>query len=179
MSEYNEINHPSCNEHWKIIEDFPNYMISDLGNVLSLRTNKLRSVSIGKRGYPVVSLRKGGKTYLKTIHRLVAVAFIPNPLNLREVNHIDGIKSHSYKSNLEWVTPQQNIVHARTVGLHTSDGDKIVYQYTKSGELLHIYKSASEASRITGICRCNICSVARGNTNNKSAGGYIWKYERI
>ena len=168
-------------EEWRVIDDFPNYMVSNFGRVKNRINNRMRSISVGKRGYPVVSLRKDNKTYLKIIHRLVAVAFIPNPNDLPQVNHIDGIKTHSYKSNLEWVSSRDNNLHARRTGLHKSDGDRAVMQIDKSNNVVNCYKSVSEASRVTNITRCTINAVLHGYVNgkgyrHKTAGGYKWRY---
>lgn len=178
MSKENKVdnvNHPP--PIWKTIEEFPDYEISNNCQIRNKKTGHVKKQSIGKRGYLVVSMRKGGKGYLRTVHIMYARAFIPNPQNLPMVNHIDGDKTHCTYENLEWCTAKENVNHARITGLHKSDGDKSVSQYDICGNLISKFKSASEASRITGISRSNICSVARGNTKFKTAGGYIWRYE--
>lgn len=172
-----ELVRPSPPPIWKTIEEFPNYEISMDCVIRNKKTGHIKKQSVGKRGYLVVSMCKDNKVYLRTVHILYARAFIPNPKGLPMVNHKNGNKINCTFDNLEWTTARDNVLHARLTGLHTSDGDKKVSQYSKDGNLIATYKSASEASRITGIKRCNICSVARGNTRQKSAGGYIWKYE--
>lgn len=162
---------------WVKINEFPNYEISNSGSIKNVRTGHILKPSISKRGYPVVNLYKNGKGHLKTVHLLFAKAFLPNPLKLTQINHIDGNKSNFNLSNLEWCTARENNLHARNTGLHNSDGDKRVSQYDKQNVLIKTYKSASEASRATKIDRCTICAVARGNTKNKTAGGYYWRYE--
>lgn len=168
-----KVNHPE--EIWVTIEEFPQYEISNTAKVRHKTKKKERKLSIGKRGYPVISFRKDGKQYLRTLHILFARAFIPNPENKLEVNHIDGDKCNCTLNNLEWVSSKENNNHARETGLHTSDGDKQIGQY-KDGQLIAVYKSASEASRITGFNRGNICSCARGNTKLKTTKEYEWKY---
>lgn len=169
------VNHPL---DWVVIEEFPNYEIARSGMIRNKTTNKVKKISKGHRGYPVVSLRKNGKMYLRTVHILLARTFIANPQNKPEVNHIDGNKANYKLENLEWVTRKENDNHARRTGLHKSDGDKPVLQYTKDMILVNRFKSASEAARKTGYNRSNISSAARGNTRLKSYKGYIWKYER-
>lgn len=126
-----------------------------------------------------MNLFKNNKHKLCTVHRLVANAFIPNPSNLPQVNHINGDKTNNNVANLEWVTSYQNLIHARKTGLHTSDGDKEVIQL-KDGIEINRYKSASEASRQTGIRRSSICNVCRKYSWNGhhclTAGGYEWEY---
>ena len=164
-------------EEWRNIDEFPDYKISNFGRVMNNKTGYIKKPSIGKRGYYVYSMQKDGKSYLRTTHIMLARSFIPNPQNLEQINHIDGNKLNCSIENLEWVSPRDNMLHARKMGLHKSDGDKETAQYSLDGnQLINVYKSASEAARQTGLSRSNICSVARGNTREKSCGGYIWRY---
>lgn len=163
-------------EEWVKIEEFPMYSIKRNGDVRNDKTGVVKHPCFGLRGYPVVSLVKDGKSYLRTIHILLARTFIPNPENKPQVNHIDGDKLNFSLENLEWVTAKENNQHARRTGLHKTDGDKPIKQIDCFGNIVCIYKSASEASRKTGINLGNICGVARGNTRAKTAGGYKWEY---
>lgn len=105
-------------EIWKETE-VQGYFISNLGN-LKGRSNKNVKQQIGKTGYYVYALypngRKGGCKCVK-IHRLVAKAFIPNPENKPQVNHIDGNKLNNRWDNLEWCSNQENTIHAWKNGL--------------------------------------------------------------
>ena len=163
-------------EEWHTIPDFPNYEITETGKIRHKEKKKIRKASPSKRGYPVVSLRKDGKQYIRTIHILVARTFIPNPENKPEVNHKDGNKWNYRLNNLEWVTSRENKIHARKTGLHKSDGQKRVAQFDKNGTIICTFDSATLASKETGIGRSNITAVARGNTRLKTAGGYYWRY---
>ena len=172
------------NEYWVILQEFPDYSISKSGFIKNNKTGHIKHPSIGARGYPVVSLQKDGKQYLRTIHILLGRTFIynDNPKEKTQINHIDGNKENFNLSNLEWVTPQENIIHARKTGLHISDGDKAVIQLSKDGEIIAEYKSASEASRQTGIGRANICNVCRHYVSKEgkrylTAGGYKWEWK--
>lgn len=172
------------NEIWKVIEEFPDYEISNLGRIFNNKHHRFLHPSIGARGYPVVNLTKDGKAYLRTVHILLGRAFIFNDdtEHKTQINHIDGNKTNFNLNNLEWVTPAENMVHARKTGLHTSDGDKAVCQYDLNGNFIAEYKSASEASRQTGIGRSNICNVCRKALNQhgnpyKTAGGYKWEWK--
>lgn len=164
---------------WVTIDEFPNYQITKDGRVRNIKSGKERKPSVGKRGYYVLSLRKDKKFYLKTLHRLIAITFIPNPQNKPEVNHIDGNKLNCSLENLEWVTRKENDRHARVTGLHTSDGDKMIGQF-KDGVLIQTYKSISAAARQNGYNRTLIsgCVNHRKNKGRKPLEkykGYEWR----
>lgn len=94
-----------------------NYLIYDNGECYNIKTKKFLQGSIKSNGYKMVTLtiNKEKKTLL--VHRLVAEHFLPNPDNKDYVNHIDGNKLNNNVSNLEWVTPQENRIHALKTGL--------------------------------------------------------------
>ncbi len=104
-------------EIWKPIKGYEGrYEISNLGNVYSNLSNKCLAISLGDRYYKVtISNDKGPKT--KTVHRLVAEAFIPNPNKYPQVNHIDGNRANNCASNLEWCTQLYNNRHATRLNL--------------------------------------------------------------
>ncbi len=110
-----------CEEIWKDVTEYPDlFMVSNLGNVWSKRTNKILKPTKTKSGYLTITTRIGGrngKCISKRIHRWVADAFIPNPDNKPFVNHKDGIKTNNVLGNLEWVTAKENAVHAVDLGL--------------------------------------------------------------
>ena len=109
-------------ETWKIIEEYPNYMISNLGNIKSLnykRTGKeqLLKQNINGRGYCYVNISINNKYKNILIHREVAKAFIPTNNEKLDINHKDGNKQNNCVDNLEWCTRSQNIQHAFDNGL--------------------------------------------------------------
>lgn len=105
-------------EEWKDITGYEGlYMLSDLGNVKSIYSNKILKPSANKYGYVRFSATKDKKQKTLRIHRLVAESFIPNPNNLPQVNHIDGNKLNCTKGNLEWSTDSENKLHAYANGL--------------------------------------------------------------
>ena len=104
-------------EYWKDIEGFPNYQISNLGNVWSKKTNRILKPYKTNRGYLTVGFWLDGKKKRLSIHRLVAQAFLTNPQNFPEVNHINGYKTDNNLDNLEWATGRNNILHAYQAGL--------------------------------------------------------------
>ena len=103
-------------EKWKIIEEFPRYLISNKGRIKILSTLEDKKVFIKDDGYIATTLGNGKQSY-KYVHRLVAEAFIKNKHNKPQVNHINGIKGDNRAENLEWMTPAENIRHAIDTGL--------------------------------------------------------------
>lgn len=101
-------------EVWENIKGFDNYQISSFGNIERIGKTKLIKLNgtINNCGYKVFSLRKDGKTYVKTAHKLVAEHFIENKHNYKFVNHIDGDKTNPKHDNLEWCTHRENLSHA-------------------------------------------------------------------
>ena len=174
----------ALSETWSPIDFLQGkYEVSTLGRIRNSITKFVRKTTPSKRGYPVFSCTLNGKFMLVNVHKCVAQAFIPNPKNKPQVNHIDGDKTNNCVSNLEWATSKENTAHARNVGLHTSDGDKEVIQI-KDGIVIGEYRSASEAARQTGIGRSNIANVCRGYVSKEgkhclTAGGYVWKWKNL
>lgn len=113
-------------EEWKPLKGFENqYLISTHGRVMIRASKKIRKPWTTQDGYLRVSLYKDGEQYNKSIHRLVAETFILNEAKKPQVNHIDGNKINNHYSNLEWVTNQENIDHARENGLY-DNADKLM-----------------------------------------------------
>lgn len=169
-------------EVWKEIEGYPNYQISNLGRVKSLnylRTGKEKIMKgyKDKYGYLYVGLYKEGKVKMLKIHRLVALAFIDNPDNLQQVNHIDENPTNNSVDNLEWCTAKYNINYG-TRNKRASESKSLpILQFSFDGEFIKKWDSATEASRVLGINQGNICSCLKGKL--KTAGNYIWCYAII
>jgi hypothetical protein len=104
----------------KPIPNYERYLITEDGQVFSTKSNKLlRQYDVGK-GYKAVELwnSNGGKRH--TIHRLVALTYLPNPDSLPFINHKDLDKTNNHVSNLEWCTAQLNVLHAINSGVHAA-----------------------------------------------------------
>lgn len=174
------------NEVWKDIPNFEGlYQVSNLGRVRSLpktvktkgngqATHKAKILNIctSGNGYQYVGLSKNGHYYSRRVHRLVALAFIPNPDHFTQVNHLDGDKHNNRLSNLEWCTPLQNVRHAVKNGLIKKE--QIVVQL-KNNRIIGIYHSIREASKITGCDNSSIAKAVKNSKEIKHCGGYTWK----
>ena len=160
-------------EKWRSIAGYEGlYEVSDLGRVRSLKFGKTKILKPGRvgGGYLMVVLCKDGKVRCMKVHRLVASAFIPNPLGLETVNHIDEDKTNNDVSNLEWMSRTDNVAYSQP-----QRAERQVRMLDKStGEPLATFPSLIEAARATGISDGNICSCLKGRY--KSAGGYVWHY---
>jgi hypothetical protein len=128
-------------------------------------------------GYFSVCLTNGKIETKISVHRLIAIAFIPNPENKPQVNHIDGVKTNIFFKNLEWNTPKENVQHAYKTGLSKSGehhkDSKPISQYTLCGQFIKTWPSSGEIKRTLGISTGCISSCARGE--RPTAHGFIWK----
>lgn len=182
-------------EYWKPIPGYLDlYEISSFGRVRSLerfindrgcvylRKSKLLKLSKNKDGYLAVTLYKSGQRKTFKVHRLVAMAFIPNPDNLPMINHKDCNPANNTVENLEWCTQKYNVSYGtanqrRSKTLQNCNHfSKPVYQYTLDGVLVRVWPSAAEAGR-NGFCESHVAACCRGE--RKTHRGYIWSYTPI
>ena len=152
-------------EIWKEIQGFEGeYAISNKGNVKNLKSGRIIDGAYNSMGYKQIKL-KGKKYY---IHRLVALAFIPNPNNLPQVNHIDEVKTNNNVSNLEWCSASYNINYS--IYKHSCK----INQITKDGELVKTWESSMQIERETDYHQSYIIQCCKGK--HKQAYGYRWEY---
>ena len=171
------------NEIWKDIPGYEGrYKISNYGKVLGVKRNKILKNSIDRRGYSYVSLYKDRTEKRTTIHRLVALTFVPNPENKPYVCHKVAISNGGDNSvnNLYWGTVQDNANDRTRDGNHSKAMEektgKPVLQIDKNTKnIINEYNSISEAASAINGHIGNICSVCNGT--RKTANGYIWKYK--
>ena len=155
------------------------YLVTSDGDVIGEKSGKILKPSRLNSGYLRVKLYKNAQPKMFMVHRLVAGAFIPNAQNKSQVNHKDGNKRNNAVSNLEWVTPSENEIHAYRTGLNTTafaiaSTKKRVVQQTMFGETLKVWDSIGDACRATGIPSGNITHCCKGRIRH--AGGYKWHY---
>lgn len=160
-------------EIWKDVKGYEGkYQVSNLGRIKSLnyhRENieKIMTPRTDKDGYIIISLCLRGVNKTKKVHRIVAEAFISNPNNLPQVNHIDEDKTNNNANNLEWCTSKYNTEYSQAkqvIGIKL-DGTSIVK-----------FKSIVEASKFVGVSKQCISECCNKRRWVKSAGGYKWYF---
>ncbi len=174
---------------WKCIDGWDGYEINQNGEVRSYRNNYGNIIKIphilkpqlNNHGYYTVHLHSKTKRKILTIHRLVAITFIPNHNKKPQVNHINGIKTDNKVKNLEWVTCSENIQHAYDTKLklpskyvpHDIPSSMQVYQFSLDGTLLDKYKSMGEARVKTGAFHIHDCLYGKRG----QSGGFRWSFK--
>lgn len=168
-------------EDWKYIKGFEGiYIISNRGRVISMtRTvliKKSKKGGYGKRiqkgtiiktvklkiGYEKVCIHKNGTDLDISIHRLVALHFIPNNENKPQVNHLDGIRNNNLWYNLEWTTISENHLHAYKYLGRTNPASKEIIMIDKNGKELARYANCTEASKYVKKDKTTISDYIRG-----------------
>jgi len=168
-------------EKWKTIKDFPNYEISNMGKCRNKNKKFLQGTQV-KSGYLKYGL--GYNNRKKSAHRLVALAFLPNPNNYNSVDHIDRNKLNNNVDNLRWANPKMQ--RANRNAQSTNGHYKKIWRISiKTDEKLQLYNSLKEAiewCRDKGLCKSskktpgvgNIVGVAKGRLKHRY--GYKWEY---
>lgn len=185
-------------EVWKDVVGYEGlYQISNLGRIISVarsyidrtgikynKKSNFMNYGIANNGYYSVMIRRNGTAKLSLVHRLLAIAFIPNPNNYSCINHIDGNKLNNSISNLEWCTYSKNNTHAYTVGLKTPcwtgiigknhPQSKPIYQLDDNGIIINYFYCTKDAHRQLGFSYKAISNCLRGK--QKHAAGFVWKF---
>ena len=189
-------------ERWMPVQGYEGfYSVSNLGRVKRDKSKRWAGVcgvvdvqekiltQTYTRGYKHVALSKDGKIKRMQVHRLVAIAFIPNPNNLPIVNHKDESRDNNQVDNLEWCTSKYNSNYgtvrkrlsnkAKTSQKHIAQFNSIKNSRSRAVMCVETgdrYDSLSAAQKETGISHQNICSVCQGK--REKAGGYTWIYTK-
>jgi len=176
-------------EVWLPIRGYENYYeVSSFGNVRGLdrvvgaRSNGSRvqkgtvlNPALDSRGYLQVNLQKATKSKMQLVHRLVALAFLSNPDNKRDVNHIDFIRTNNNVENLEWATPSENNLHTYLNG--RGNHKKLAVELLNdSGEIIHSFDSMNDALRFLGKKISGYPQQAI--RDGYKCYGFYWKYKK-
>lgn len=159
----------------KKLENYPLYEVDTDGNVYSLKFNKERLMKqcYNMFGYKHVSIvDKNGKRKTIHVHRLIAQAFIPNLLNKREVNHINGNKDDNSVKNLQWSTRLENMRHAHNNNLINIKGENHPTSKLTKNNVIEIYK-LREAG-MSNVAISKIFGVSNGLIS-VIVNGKVWK----
>lgn len=185
------------NEIWRNIpiEDLSDkYAVSNKNRIKSLRRicicgnppheriveERIMKLKLDKDGYQIVCLRNNGKAYYLKVHRLVAMAFIPNPLNLPMINHKDENKQNNIPENLEWCDAKYNTNYgtnrerAKRFGKDHANSKPILQIDPNTNEVIREWESIRQVERELGYSHGNIwfaCNFNKVRYNSK------WKYK--
>ena len=173
----------------KPIPGFPHYLASEDGQIYSLYSNKFLKPRVCKQtGYAQLTLCENKVKHVKHVHRLVALAVVPNPDELPWINHKDENRVNNAAENLEWCTPSYNNSYGRkaekqrkTVGIESlresaRAASKHRRRKVRCVETGEVYESTTEAARRVGLKSHTGITLACNGSYGTSAG-YHWEYE--
>lgn len=169
-------------EKWKKISEYPDYEVSNLGNVRNLKGKTLSPFLINS-GYPTVTLYVEGKKKNLLIHRLVGFEFCEGYVEGYTINHIDANRENNRSDNLEWVTYKENIQDMINRGKYCSENARKIAiksnrtkvdQLTEDGDIIRTFNSIEEACVEVGAHPTKVTAVCRGD--RKRTVGYRWRY---
>lgn len=155
-------------EKWLHVEDFPRYLVSQLGNVYDCVSDRLLVQTRNKKGYHKVTLVSSYGSFTVSVHRLVAKTFFDvDTLTNEEVNHRDGDKSNNCLWNLEWTTRSGNMRHAYAMGLMSLPKHEIKIRCVETSQ---VFQSMTEAAQYFGV---SVPSISKAvNRTHKTCRGY-------
>lgn len=161
-------------------------MIKSNCNNFRISEERIKEVELRKDGYTATLFCRNSKVTQYKIHRLVGIAFMPNPENKRDINHISGVRSENRLENLEWATRSENKLHGFRIGMtkptclgifgkdhHLSK--PVLKIDIETGNIIERYDGLMDASRKTCLGFREISACARGK--RQSYNNYLWQYE--
>lgn len=151
--------------------------VNTKGGAKQFRPGRILKQSMSNAGYLRVHIRNGAKGKNASVHRLVALAFVPNPDGKAEVNHKDGDKLNNSAENLEWVTPSENMRHALVLGLVKERDMSQLCEANKKRVIvdgLHEFESVKAAAEFIGCSSTQVSSVLMGRY--KTTHGHTVEY---
>ncbi len=163
-------------EVWKKVEGFSMYEVSNLGRFRKMGFKKIQRGTINDRGYKVVHLTNDeGKSKMMSIHRLVALAFIPNPENKPLIDHINAIPTDNRADNLRWFTHKENATMNRRTKIKKMQ-KKITFGHdsisvSREGEE-HFFGTITEAANFIGCNPVTVSRTLRSEFGKSSAMGW-------
>lgn len=170
------------NEFIPIVGYENSYLVSPYGEIYSIKNNKLLKPYTDKDGYQVVGLFDNGKQKKCKVHRIVAIAFLPNPNQLVQVNHKDEDKSNNCVDNLEWCDCQYNINYgsrnnkvATSLKSNSRKFRRRVACFDLKMNLIKTYPSLRSVEK-DGFNHGAVYSSCTGKNRHKTHKGFIWKY---
>lgn len=157
-----------------LMKDIPGhegrYAATDDGRIYSHLTKQFLSQFDNGWGYMYVQLTENGKTKPYRVNRLVALAWLPQPLGKNVVGHKDDNRKNNDITNLYWTTQKENVQNGQWKELQDAKGKKHVkVQCVETGE---VFKNMGQAAKSVGVCRANIANAVYGRQH--TAGGYHW-----
>lgn len=165
---------------WKPLKNFEStHLISNLGNIKCISTDKLLNILKHSRGYNAINININKTKNHLLLHRLLAINFIDNPNNYTQVNHINGVKTDNRLENLEWISPSNNMKHAFKTGLNKqSDFQKEVLRKRVSKKVINIetneiFSSVKLAAEKYNMHPSVLASKLRGEKKNNTPLKYL------
>lgn len=158
---------------WALIEGYGGrYQVNRDGLVRTVATGYVRAGSISHDGYRTLQLFHGGRRHGVKAHRLVALAYIPNPLGKPCINHLDHDRAHNRDFNLDWATVGENNAHCRAAG-RGGKNPKARAVIARKGDCFLMYPSVKAASRVPQFNRNGIYNALNRAWQH---GGFSWSY---
>ncbi len=159
---------------WRAVKGYEGeYEVSNTGRVRSRKTGHCQEMKLKYNrytGYNYVILFRKGDSKTRSVHRLVAEVFVPNPNGYPAVNHKDEVKTNNNASNLEWCTQQYNNIYSKHKRY------KKINVFTPEGELLATFESGVFLADFLGVSKGAVTNALKGK--NTSCAGFVLKYAK-